>query len=151
MFSERDIYWMEKAIQWGEHAAKVGEVPVGAILVLEDQVVGEGHNQPIAKKDPTAHAEMMALRDGAQKISNYRLLNTTLYVTLEPCTMCAGAMIHARIKRLVYGASDPKAGAVRSMANLLDQPFLNHQVAHSGGLLNHQCGLLLSQFFQAKR
>ncbi|TAK71858.1 MAG: tRNA adenosine(34) deaminase TadA [Gammaproteobacteria bacterium] len=150
-FSDRDTFWMQRAIQLAELAAAQGEVPVGAVLVLEDEVIGEGHNRPISQQDPTAHAEMVALRAGAEKIGNYRLVNAMLYVTLEPCIMCAGAMVHARVKRVVYGASDPKAGAIVSRAKILDNSFLNHRVEYAGGLLAEQCGALLSRFFQARR
>ncbi len=151
MFTERDHYWMQRAIQLAEQAAQAGEVPIGALLVLNDEVVGEGYNRPIREHDPTAHAEIVALRDAASRIGNYRLLDTTLYVTLEPCMMCAGAMVHARIKKLIYGATDPKAGAVVSKVNLLEQTFLNHRVEHAGGLLSDTCGHLLSQFFKCRR
>ena len=151
MFSERDHYWMQRAIQLAEIAATKNEVPVGAILVCDDQIMGERFNTPIAQHDPTAHAEMVALRAAATQLGNYRLLNSTLYVTLEPCIMCAGAMVHARIERLLFGAYDPRAGAVTSMAQVLDKPFLNHRVQHAGGLLAEQCGGLLSKFFQARR
>ena len=142
---------MQQALALAEQAAREDEVPVGAVLVLDDQLIGSGYNHPIAKSDPTAHAEIAALRAGAEKIGNYRLLNATLYVTLEPCTMCAGAMVHSRIKRLVYGASDPRAGAVQSMEQVLDKPFLNHRVEYAGGLLAAECGEILSWFFKEKR
>lgn len=151
MFTERDTYWMQQAIQLANQASQEDEVPVGAVLVLDDEIVGVGYNRPISHQDPTAHAEIIAMREGAAKLGNYRLLNTTLYVTLEPCLMCAGAMVHARIDRLVYGALDGKAGAVASMMQALDQPFLNHRVKHAGGLLADQCGGLLSEFFRNKR
>jgi len=151
MFSERDHYWMQRAIQLAEKATSQDEVPVGAILVADDQLIGEGYNCPITQHDPSAHAEMIALRMAANHIQNYRLVNTTLYVTLEPCVMCAGAMVHARIKRLIFGAFDPKAGAITSMTNLLDLPFLNHRITYEGGLLAAQCGGLLSNFFREKR
>ncbi len=151
MFTPRDEYWMQKALQLAARAAQAGEVPVGAILVLDDVMIAEGYNCPITTHDPTAHAEMVALQKGAEQIGNYRLVNTILYVTLEPCIMCAGAMVHARIKQLVYGASEPKTGAIFSRTNILDQSFLNHRVEHAGGLLAEQCGALLSQFFQARR
>src|SRR3990167_11137449 len=151
LFTDRDMHWMQHALILANKAALQNEVPVGAVLVYEDQVIGEGFNAPISLADPTAHAEIIALRKGADKMCNYRLLNTTLYVTLEPCMMCAGAMVHARIKKLIFGATDPKAGAIVSKAHCLDQPFLNHHVEYSGGLLAEQCGSLLSLFFQAKR
>ncbi len=142
---------MQHAYQLAEHAAAIGEVPVGAVLVRNDEIIGEGYNQPISAQDPSAHAEIIALRQAAKTIQNYRLLNTTLYVTLEPCTMCAGAMVHARIERLIYGANEPRAGAVTSVAQCLDQPFLNHRVKHQSGLLAIPCGNLLSEFFKARR
>ena len=151
LFSERDTFWMQQALLLAAHAAQQNEVPVGAVLVLDDQVIGEGYNCPISKHDPTAHAEIIALRQGAEKVGNYRLVNSTLYVTLEPCLMCAGAMVHARIKRLVYGATDLKAGAIVSMARALDKSFLNHRVDHAGGLLARPCGEILSRFFQERR
>lgn len=138
-------------MQLAEKASQAGEVPVGAVLVLNDEVIGEGCNGPISTQDPTSHAEIIALRAGAKKIENYRLLNSTLYVTLEPCIMCAGAMVHARIKCLMYGAADSKAGAIASMAQVLDKSFLNHRIEHAGGLLAKQCGELLSQFFRKRR
>lgn len=151
MSDANDTIWMQRAITLAEQAAQKGEVPVGAVLVLDGQVIGEGYNCPISQNDPTAHAEIIAMRAGAEKIGNYRLLNTTLYVTLEPCMMCAGAMVHARIGRLVYAASDPRAGAIVSRTQTLDESFLNHRVEHSGGLMAEQCGKLLSSFFQARR
>lgn len=151
MSLERDTFWMQRAIQLATMAAQKGEVPVGAVLLLDDQVIGEGHNSPISSQDPTSHAEIIALRAGAKKIGNYRLLNTTLYVTLEPCMMCAGAIVHSRVQRLIFGASDGKAGAIISTSHSLDHPFLNHRVDHAGGLLAHTCGELLSQFFRNRR
>ncbi|HVY54011.1 MAG TPA: tRNA adenosine(34) deaminase TadA [Gammaproteobacteria bacterium] len=150
MFSERDYYWMNRALELAKKAESQGEVPVGAVLVLDDQSVGEGWNQPISTLDPTAHAETVALRSAAKAVGNYRLLNTTLYVTLEPCLMCAGALIQARIKRLVFGAFDPKAGAIASVCKGLDIPC-NHRLEHTGGLLTEPCGELLTQFFKNKR
>ncbi|MEW6353033.1 MAG: tRNA adenosine(34) deaminase TadA [Pseudomonadota bacterium] len=146
-----DEHWMRHAIVLAARAQEEGEVPVGAVLVLGDEVVGEGWNRPIAAHDPTAHAEIMALRAGASMLGNYRLNDTTLYVTLEPCVMCAGAMVHARIKRLVFGAHDPKAGAVTSVFNILDSNKLNHRVEYAGGILAEECGALLSSFFKARR
>lgn len=147
----RDLHWMREAIAQAELAKKMGEVPVGAILVLNDELIAQGYNSPIATHDATAHAEIMALRKGAETIQNYRLLNTTLYVTLEPCIMCAGAMVHARIKRLVYGAKDPRTGAIESVARTLDHDFLNHRIEYTGNVLGEACGMLLSDFFRAKR
>ncbi len=151
MLTELDTSWMQFAITQAETAASMGEVPVGAVLVLDNQIVAASHNMPIAKHDPTAHAEILTLRTAAEKIGNYRLLNATLYVTLEPCLMCCGAMVHARIKRVVYGALDKKTGAIVSKMQALDQAFLNHRVEHEGGILAEKCGQLLSEFFQARR
>lgn len=148
---ERDEFWMKKAIAMAEEAKRLNEVPVGAVLVLNDELIAETYNCPIATHDPTAHAEILALRKGAEKIENYRLLNTTLYVTLEPCLMCAGAMVHARIKRLVYGASDLKTGAIKSKIQALDYPFLNHRIEYKENFLAEPCGQLLSDFFRSKR
>lgn len=151
MFTEHDHYWMQRAYELAHEACRLNEVPVGAVLVLENQLIGVGHNQPISNEDPTAHAEIVAIRQGAAKLSNYRLLNTTLYVTLEPCMMCAGAMVHARIGKLIYGASDPKAGAIESKIAALDHVFLNHRISYKGGLMQTECGHLLSDFFKDKR
>jgi tRNA(adenine34) deaminase len=146
-----DLIWMQRALELARLGAAAGEVPVGAVLVLNNEVIGEAYNSPIADHDPSAHAEMLALRAGAKKIQNYRLINTCLYVTLEPCIMCVGAMVHARIQRLVYAANDPKTGAIQSQIRLLDEPFLNHCVQHDGGVLGHECGQLLSDFFRERR
>lgn len=151
MFSVIDEYWMRYALSLAEKAALEGEVPVAAVLVCNDALVSASANRPITLLDPTAHAEMLVLREAATKLGNYRLLDSTLYVTLEPCMMCAGAMVHARIKRLVYGAFDKKAGAVSSCATLLDATFINHVVAYQGGLFAPECGELLSKFFAARR
>jgi tRNA(adenine34) deaminase len=151
VFTEQDIYWQRYAIQLAKNAARAGEVPVGAVLILDNEIIGEGYNRPIQTNDPSAHAEMIALRMGGEKLGNYRLLNTKLYVTLEPCCMCAGAMVHARIQELIYGALDYKSGSVVSRAQLLDQPFLNHKISHAGGLLAQSCGELLSEFFRFRR
>lgn len=146
-----DEGWMRRALELAQLAADLGEVPVGAVLVADDQLIGSGHNQPISKSDPSAHAEIMALRDAGQALGNYRLVDTTLYVTLEPCTMCVGAMIHARVGRLVFGAFEPKAGAVSSQLQLLEQPFFNHKTKVQGGVLEEECATLLKQFFRARR
>lgn len=151
MLTPQDEIWMRRALSMAEKARDAGEVPVGAVLVLDNEVIAQGFNCPISRQDPSAHAEMVVLRQGAEKIRNYRLLNSTLYVTLEPCIMCAGAMVHARVRRLVYGANDIRAGAVASCAQLLDQPFLNHRVEYAGGLLAAECGEILSAFFRARR
>ncbi len=144
-------YWMQQALLRADYAASLGEVPVGAVLVYEQRLVGEGWNRPIAGHDPTAHAEMMALRQAGQALGNYRLLNTTLYVTLEPCVMCAGAMIHGRIKRLVYGACDAKTGAAGSLLDVLGHPLMNHHIEVLGGVLAAPCADKLSQFFKQRR
>ncbi|MES2624804.1 MAG: tRNA adenosine(34) deaminase TadA [Pseudomonadota bacterium] len=149
--SDRDEYWMIQALTLAQQAKAIGEVPVGAVLVLNDELIGQGFNQPISSNDPTAHAEVVALRHAAQTVSNYRVPETTLYVTLEPCTMCVGALIHARIKRLVFGASEPKAGAVCSRFHLLDGENFNHTISYQQGVLAEQCGQLISEFFQYRR
>lgn len=149
--SMTDQDWMKYALQLAERAAEEGEVPVGAVMVLENKIIGEGWNQPIASHDPTAHAEIQAIRKSAVHLRNYRLLNTTLYVSLEPCAMCVGAIVHARVGRLVFGADDPKAGGIRSVFQLLDSGHFNHKVDWTGGVLAEPCGQILSQFFQKKR
>lgn len=146
-----DEQWMQKALKLALRAQSEGEVPVGAVLVREGQIIGEGWNQPISAHDPSAHAEILALRKGALFLNNYRLINTTLYVTLEPCAMCAGAMIHARIQRLVFAAFDPKTGAAGSIMNILQDPRLNHRVIVEGGLLALESAALLQSFFQSRR
>ncbi|MGD8594479.1 MAG: tRNA adenosine(34) deaminase TadA [Gammaproteobacteria bacterium] len=146
-----DEYWMRKALQLARHAESLGEVPVGAVLVKDNQLVAEGWNQPISSHDPTAHAEIVVLRKAGHELENYRIVDTVLYVTLEPCVMCAGALIHARVTRLVYGASDPKAGADKSVFNLLQDDRFNHRIEVTSGVLAEECGQMLSQFFQAKR
>jgi len=128
-----------------------GEVPVGAVVVLDDVIIAQAHNAPIAHGDPTAHAEVLALREAARKVGNYRLPRATLYATLEPCVMCCGAVIHARIARIVYGAADPKAGAVASRYRLLDDGRSNHRVDSLGGVLEAECGALLKEFFDTRR
>lgn len=151
MSADQDIFWMNYAIQLAKRAVAEGEVPVGAVLVKEGNIIGEGWNRPISRHDPTAHAEIVALRHGAQTEKNYRLPNTTLYVTLEPCMMCAGAIIHARIGKLVYGAVDPRAGAVTSQLALFESDFINHRLPSRGGILAEECGALLSEFFRQRR
>ena len=146
-----DEYWMQQALELAEQAAACGEVPVGAILVAENQCIGKGYNQPLSANDPTAHAEIVALRDAAKNIGNYRLPGTTLYVTIEPCTMCFGAMIHSRIERLVYGASEPKAGIVQSQLKLSEQDFYNHQIQCEGSVLADKCSAQISEFFHRRR
>ncbi len=142
---------MKRALDLARYAEAAGEVPVGALVVLNDEVIGEGWNQPIVSYDPTAHAEMVAMRAAAARMKNYRLTGATLYVTLEPCAMCAGAMVHARIARVVYGAADPKAGAAGSVFNLLESTALNHQAQVTGGVLAEECGAVLRKFFEARR
>jgi tRNA(adenine34) deaminase len=146
-----DLFWMQRALELAHQAEAEGEVPVGAILVKEDQILGEGWNAPIGEHDPTAHAEIRALRNAAKRLGNYRLPDTTLYVTLEPCVMCAGAIIHARVQRVVYGAVDPKTGAAGSVFDILNSELHNHRVQISGGVLEQECSTLLKDFFQAKR
>jgi tRNA(adenine34) deaminase len=148
---EADLIWMRHALRLAERAREEGEVPVGAVLVRDGRLIAEGWNRPIAGQDPTAHAEIMALRAGAAALNNYRVVGTTLYVTLEPCVMCAGALIHARVARLVYGAGDPKSGAAGGVLDLFDAAFVNHRVAHQGGVLAKECGVLLSDFFKSRR
>ena len=150
-FTDQNINFMRHALSLAQHAEKQGEVPVGAVLVLDNCIIGEGWNCPIKSQDPTAHAEIMALREAAKKEGNYRLPKTTLYVTLEPCIMCAGAMIHARVERLVFGAYDLRTGAVKSVFHIFDTPELNHQVKYQGGLLMEASGQLLETFFKRRR
>jgi tRNA(adenine34) deaminase len=147
----QDQHWMQQALVLAHQAATSNEIPVGAILVLKDEIIGRGWNQSIVHCDPTSHAEIIALRDAAKNQKNYRLLNITLYVTLEPCAMCVGALLNARIKRLVFGAVDPKAGAVASVFHLLDTKKLNHRIDWEGGCLAEESGKLLQEFFQARR
>jgi len=151
MSSEQDEAWMRYAIRLAQRAEAQGEVPVGAIVVSNNKCIAEGWNTPIVDHDPTAHAEMTALRNAGKAIENYRLSDCTLYVTLEPCVMCMGAISHARIARLVFGALDPKRGAVCNALELTDAPFLNHKVKWQGGILAETCGDLLRDFFKAKR
>jgi len=146
-----DELWMEEALREAQRALASGEVPVGAVVVHDGRVVGRGWNHPITAHDPTAHAEILALREAGQTIGNYRLLDCDLYVTVEPCAMCAGAITHARIRRLVYGAEDAKAGAVHSMFQVLNHPKLNHQVEVSSGVLAARCMDLLQSFFRERR
>jgi tRNA(adenine34) deaminase len=142
---------MHHALALASRGETEDEVPVGAVVVQGDAVIGEGWNQPIGRHDPTAHAEVMALRAAGGKLNNYRLSGATLYVTLEPCLMCVGAMVHARIVRLVYGAGDPKSGAVSSLCRGFELPGLNHRVEVTGGLLADECGEVLRGFFRARR
>lgn len=142
---------MEKALALAHIAAEMGEVPVGAVIVRDGELLGEGFNHPISGVDPTGHAEIIALRKAAAKLSNYRLPGSTLYVTIEPCTMCVGAMIHARIERLVFGAREPRAGAVVSQLQLLEQQHYNHQMQWSEGVLADQCSEVIRVFFRERR
>lgn len=146
-----DEDWMRYALQLAERAEQQGEVPVGAVLVLNNRIIGEGWNSSICQHNPTGHAEIMALRQGGQTLQNYRLLGATLYVTLEPCVMCAGAMIHSRIQRVVYGAKDLKTGAAGSLIDILGHPGMNHQIEVVSGILAESCSAQLSAFFQRRR
>nr|WP_036187098.1 tRNA adenosine(34) deaminase TadA [Marinimicrobium agarilyticum] len=146
-----DEYWMRRALALAEQGSALGEVPVGALIVRAGAVIGEGFNQPISAHDPTAHAEVIALRDAAGREQNYRLPSTTLYVTLEPCTMCIGALIHARISRLVYGTTEPKAGVVESRNQLAHTPYYNHLMEVEGGVLMEACQQQLTDFFRQRR
>jgi len=146
-----DEYWMQKALELAKQAESLGEVPVGAVIVLDNNIIGEGFNHPIRAHDPTGHAEILAIRQAAKFVKNYRLVNTTLYVTLEPCPMCAGAMVHARIQRLVFATKDPRSGAAGSIMNLLQDPRLNHRVSIDSGVLAEPAGHLLRDFFRNRR
>lgn len=146
-----DDYFMQKALRLAERAAEHQEVPVGAVVVLDGEIVGEGCNAPIGSCDPTAHAEVLAIRDACQRVGNYRLPEATLYVTIEPCTMCAGAIVHSRIKRLVFGAREPKAGAIVSQNQLLDHAAMNTSVEVTPDVLAEQCSALISSFFDLRR
>ena len=143
--------FMEEALIEAKKALKKGEVPVGAVVVLEENVIGRGYNQSITKNDPTAHAEIMALKDAAMNLKNYRLKDTLVYTTLEPCLMCAGALVHARIKKLIYSASDPKSGVIESNGNLMQSAFLNHKISYEGGILKEESSEILKNFFLKKR
>jgi tRNA(adenine34) deaminase len=151
MSSSRDVEFMRRALELAQRAALDGEVPVGALLILEDEVIGEGWNRPIEGHDPTAHAEILALRAGAQRLRNYRLERTTLYATLEPCAMCMGAAMNARVSRVVFGAWDQKAGACGSVIDLPRQPKLAHRIDVFGGVCSEESAVLLRQFFEARR
>jgi tRNA(adenine34) deaminase len=142
---------MREALGEARRGGQAGEVPIGAVVVLDGAIVGRGHNEPIARSDPTAHAEIVALREAAGAIENYRLVGATLYATVEPCAMCCGAALHARVARVVYGALDPKAGAVRSLHRLLDDERLNHRIAVRGEVLAEESAALLRGFFETRR
>jgi tRNA(adenine34) deaminase len=148
---EQDEFWMRRALELAAEAEALGEVPVGAVIVLDGEVIGEGFNQPISSCDPSAHAEIVAVRAAAKSANNYRLPGSSIYVTLEPCTMCVGALIHARIERLVYGTTEPKSGAVISRSQLLTADYFNHRIEVTGGILAEECQHQLSQFFQKRR
>ena len=151
LVSETDKSWIREALALARKAEAEGEVPVGAVVVKGDEIIGRGWNHPISARDPTAHAEIIAMREAAQALDNYRLTDTTLYVTLEPCAMCAGAMVHARIKRLVFGAADPRAGAAGSVFDIAHTPTLNHRLEVTGGVMTEECGELLKRFFTERR
>ena len=149
--AELDLQYMRMAIEQAQLAAQSGEVPVGVVLVLNGQVISKTFNKPIATHDPSAHAEMLALREAALLAHNYRLPGSTLYVTLEPCAMCSGAMLHARVDRVVYGAPDPKTGAAGSVLDLFSFKQINHQTSVEGGIMSEECGQLLRDFFKGRR
>jgi len=146
-----DTRWMQRALELARHAEAEGEVPVGAVIVLDGQIIGEGWNQPISSQDSTAHAEIMALRQACQTMENYRLPGADIFVTLEPCVMCAGALVHARIRRLVYATAEPKTGAAGSCVDVFSLPNLNHRVELDPGLLANESSQLLRHFFRSRR
>lgn len=150
-FEARESAYMREALRLAAHAGTRGEVPVGAVVVLDDVIIGRGHNRPIGAHDPTAHAEIVALRQAAAYLGNYRLTGADLYVTIEPCAMCAGALVHARLRRVVFGAREPRAGAVVSTARTLDLPGLNHRVELAEGLLADEAQRLMQAFFRQRR
>ena len=151
MTGDSDAAFMREALALAREAAALGEVPVGAVVVSQGRVIGRGFNAPISRHDPTGHAEILALRDAAMKLGNYRLPGCELYVTLEPCAMCVGAILHARVARLVYGATDPKTGACGSVVNLFAEAKLNHHATATPGVMTEECAALLREFFAAKR
>jgi len=146
-----DEYWMHEALKLADKAESEGEIPVGAILVKDNQIIATGWNRSICTHDPSAHAEMLAIREAGKKLENYRMLGCTLYVTLEPCSMCAGLLVHSRIERLVFGAHDLKTGSAGSIMNLVEHPDLNHQLIVTSGVLAQECGEKLSNFFKHRR
>ncbi|PWW36935.1 tRNA-adenosine deaminase [Idiomarina loihiensis] len=146
-----DEIYMQRALELAEQAQNADEVPVGAVLVMDDKIVGEGYNQVISLSDPSAHAEAQAIRSAGQTIDNYRLVNATLYVTLEPCAMCAGLITHARVKRLVFGATDPRTGATGTAIEVINHASMNHKVEVHSGVLAEECGDILRRFFRARR
>ena len=147
----KELYFMERALAQAQKAYEEDEVPVGAVLIIDNEIVAEGHNQPIGTNDPTSHAEINVIRKAAKELNNYRLENSSIYVTLEPCLMCCGAMIHARIENLIFSTKDPKSGAVVSNSRALDFNFTNHKINYSQGLLSEESSKLLKQFFANKR
>jgi tRNA(adenine34) deaminase len=148
---ETDELWMQEALRSAQRALEAGEVPVGAVVVHQGKIIGRGFNRNLSASDPTAHAEVVALREAGASVGNHRLGGCELFVTVEPCAMCAGALVHARIRRLVYGADDPKAGAVHSVMHVLNHPGLNHRIEVRDGVLAGRCAELLQQFFRARR
>jgi tRNA(adenine34) deaminase len=146
-----DNHFMIRALELAQQAADRGEVPVGAVVVRNGKIIGQGHNQPIASHDPTAHAEIMAMRDASKNLSNYRLTGCDIYVTIEPCTMCVGAMVHARIRQIFFGALEPRAGALTSQLQLMKDAHFNHSILWEGGILADQCATVLRDFFRQKR
>lgn len=148
---QEDARWMRRCLELAEQAADFGEVPVGAVVVRDNEILGDGFNQPVTKSDPSAHAEIQALRAAAENVGNYRLPGATLYVSVEPCTMCTGALVHARISRLVFGAMEPRAGVIVSRLKLLDQNFYNHRVEYQYGCLAEDSSTLLKSFFRQRR
>src|SRR5436853_3279836 len=149
--TSQDAAWMEIALEQARRAAELGEVPVGALVIKDGEILGQGHNRNLLDNDPTAHAEIVALRQAAARFGNHRLVGCEMVVTIEPCAMCAGAIMHARLARLIYGASDPKAGADGSVLQVLNHPRLNHKLQIAPGVLNDRCSEVLKTFFQAKR
>jgi tRNA(adenine34) deaminase len=149
--SRDDAAWMEQALDQARLAAASGEVPVGALVIKDGEIVGRGHNRNLLENDPTAHAEIVALRQAAARLGNHRLAGCVMFATIEPCSMCAGALVHARIARLVYGASDPKAGAAGSVLQVLNHPLLNHKMEITAGVLAGKCSQILQDFFRRKR
>lgn len=146
-----DEFWMEEALRAAAHALELGEIPIGAVVVHKGEVIGRGWNSNLTNTDPSAHAEIMALREAGKNIANHRLGECEMFVTIEPCAMCAGALVHARLARLVYGAADPKAGAVHSVMSVVNHPKLNHQMEVCEGVLAEKCSELLQSFFKARR
>jgi len=149
--SVADTAFMTRALELAKYAAEHGEVPVGAVIVHEGMIIAEGYNQPISSCDPTAHAEVVAMRRACATLNNYRLTGCELYVTIEPCTMCVGAMVHARIKRVIFGALEPRAGALQSQFQLMENSPYNHSIAWNGGVLAEQCAAMMADFFRQKR